>query len=46
MDATRVSNLEKARENALCFAEEMMRKLPVKLPVAARLSGLLMRDAA
>jgi chromosome partitioning protein len=46
MDANRVSNLEKARENALCFAEEMMRKLPVKLPVAARLSGLLMRDAA
>ncbi len=46
MDAARVSNLEKARENALCFAEEMMRKLPVKLPVAARLSGLLMRDAA
>jgi chromosome partitioning protein len=46
MDPTRVSNLDKARENALCFVEEMMRKLPVKLPIAARLSGLLMRDAA
>ena len=46
MDPTRVSNLDKARENALCFAEEMMRKLPVKLPIAARLSGLLLRDAA
>lgn len=46
MDAARVSNLDKARENALCFAEEMMRKVPVRLPVAARLSGLLMRDAA
>ncbi|KQV82835.1 ParA family protein [Rhizobium sp. Root1220] len=46
MDPSRVSNLDKARENALCFVEEMMLKLPVKLPVAVRLSGLLMRDAA
>jgi chromosome partitioning protein len=46
MDPARVSNLDRARENALCFAEEIMRKVPVRLPAAARLAGLLMRDAA
>ena len=35
----RVSNLDKARENALCFAEEIMRKVPVKLPAVARLAA-------
>lgn len=36
MDANRVSNLDKAQENARFFAEEMMRKLPVRLPLAVR----------
>ncbi|WP_454849939.1 AAA family ATPase [Rhizobium binxianense] len=46
MDPARVSNLDKACENAACFAEEMMRKLPVKLPAAARMTGPLVRSAA
>lgn len=36
MDANRVSNLDKAQENARLFAEEMMQKLPARLPVAVR----------
>ena len=46
MDATRVSNLDKAQENARAFAEEMMRLLPVRLPASARLTGPLIRRAA
>jgi chromosome partitioning protein len=46
MDPARVSNLDKACENAACFAEEIMRKLPVKLPAAARMTGPLVRSAA
>lgn len=46
MDPARVSNLDKARENAACFAEEIMRKLPVKLPAAPRMTGPLVRSAA
>jgi chromosome partitioning protein len=46
MDPARVSNLDKARENALCFAEEIMGKLPVRLPAAARTTGPLVRAAA
>ncbi|OWV70215.1 chromosome partitioning protein ParA [Rhizobium sp. R634] len=38
IDPARVSNLDKARENATCFAEEMMRKLPVRLPASARMA--------
>ncbi|OWK23682.1 hypothetical protein AJ87_32205 [Rhizobium yanglingense] len=36
MDPMRVSNLEKACENALCFAEEIIRKVPAKLAACAR----------
>ncbi|MEZ2127084.1 MULTISPECIES: AAA family ATPase [unclassified Sinorhizobium] len=36
MDPNRVSNLDKAQENARLFAEEMMEKLPARLPVAIR----------
>ncbi|TDW31773.1 chromosome partitioning protein [Rhizobium azibense] len=46
MDPMRVSNLEKARENALCFADEIIRKVPVKLPACARATGPLIRSAA
>jgi chromosome partitioning protein len=46
LDPARASNLEKARENALCFAEEIMRKLPVRLPAPARMTGPLIRSAA
>ncbi|APO75426.1 chromosome partitioning ParA-like protein [Rhizobium etli 8C-3] len=46
MDPMRVSNLEKACENALCFAEEIIRKVPVKLPASARITGPLIRSAA
>jgi chromosome partitioning protein len=46
LDPARASNLEKARENALCFAEEIMRKLPVRLTAAARMTGPLIRSAA
>ncbi len=46
LDPARASNLDKARENALCFAEEIMRKLPVRLPAAARMTGPLIRSAA
>lgn len=38
MDPLRVSNLDKARENALAFAEEMMIRVPVRLPLALRAS--------
>lgn len=31
MDATKISNLDKARENARAFAEEVMRLLPVRV---------------
>lgn len=46
LDAARVSNLDKARENARCFAEEIMRKVPVRLPANARMSAAGMRSAA
>jgi chromosome partitioning protein len=46
LDPARASNVEKARENALCFAEEIMRKLPVRLAAAARMTGPLIRSAA
>ncbi|MEX2740786.1 AAA family ATPase [Rhizobium mongolense] len=46
MDPMRVSNLEKACENALCFAEEIIRKVPAKLPASARTTGPLIRSAA
>lgn len=36
MDANRVSNLDKAQENARVFAEEMVQKVPARLPVAIR----------
>jgi len=36
MDPGRVSNLDKAQENATAFAEEMMRIAPVQLPMSAR----------
>jgi chromosome partitioning protein len=45
MDPMRVSNLDKARENAHCFAEEITRKVPGRLPVAVRLANA-MRSAA
>ena len=35
MDLARVSNLDKARENALAFANEMMTRVPVRLPLTA-----------
>ncbi len=38
IDPGRVSNLDKARENATCFAEEIMRKLPVRLVASARMA--------
>jgi len=46
LDPARVSNLDKARENARCFAEEIMAKVPVKLPEPARSTGPLIRSAA
>jgi chromosome partitioning protein len=46
LDPARASNLEKARENALCFAEEIMRKLPVRLGAAARMTASSIRSAA
>ncbi|MDI7863749.1 ParA family protein [Rhizobiaceae bacterium n13] len=46
MDPARVSNLDKAQENARAFAEEMMRMLPVRLPASARLTGPLISRAA
>ncbi|AVA22141.1 ParA family protein [Rhizobium sp. NXC24] len=36
MDPNRVSNLDKAQENARAFAEEMMRLLPARLTASAR----------
>ncbi|MBB3655329.1 chromosome partitioning protein [Rhizobium sp. BK650] len=45
MDPMRVSNLDKARENALRFAEEIMLKVPGRLPVAVRLANAI-RSAA
>ncbi|MGY5807792.1 AAA family ATPase [Rhizobium sp. LEGMi198b] len=36
MDPNRVSNLDKAQENARSFAEEMMRLLPTRLTASAR----------
>ncbi|WFU03908.1 ParA family protein [Rhizobium sp. CB3171] len=36
MDPNRVSNLDKAQENARAFAEEMMRLLPTRLTASAR----------
>ncbi|MDP9809662.1 chromosome partitioning protein [Rhizobium tibeticum] len=46
LDPARVSNLDKARENARCFAEEIMGKLPVKLVEPTRSTGPLIRSAA
>ena len=45
MDPMRVSNLDKARENAHCFAEEIIRKVPGRLPVAVRLANAMGRAA-
>jgi chromosome partitioning protein len=39
MDPNRVSNLDKAQENACAFAEEMMRHLPARLTASARSAG-------
>ena len=39
LDPSRVSNLEKARDNASAFAEEMLRKLPVRLTASARVAA-------
>jgi chromosome partitioning protein len=36
MDEAQVSNLDKARENARLFAEEMVRRVPVKRAVQRR----------
>ncbi|MBB5573364.1 MULTISPECIES: ParA family protein [Rhizobium] len=47
MDPNRVSNLDKAQENARIFAEEMIRLLPVRLTASARNAGLeAIRNAA
>jgi chromosome partitioning protein len=46
MDANRVSNLEKARENALDFAIEVMTRVPVALPASARDAVAAIRTAA
>ncbi len=46
LDPARVSNLDKARENARCFAEEIMGKVRAKLPEPARSTGPLIRPAA
>jgi chromosome partitioning protein len=46
MDPARVSNLDKARANALCFAEEMIRRLPAKLPASGGTTGPLIRSPA
>ncbi|MBB3309083.1 chromosome partitioning protein [Rhizobium sp. BK196] len=45
MDPMRVSNLDKARENAFCFAEEITRKVPGRLPVAVRLANAMLSAA-
>jgi chromosome partitioning protein len=39
MDPNRVSNLDKAQENARAFAEEMMRLVPARLTASARSVG-------
>jgi chromosome partitioning protein len=39
MDPGRVSNLEKAQDNASAFADEMLSKLPVKLTASARMAA-------
>ncbi|MEF0938811.1 ParA family protein [Rhizobium sp. BR 362] len=39
MDPSRVSNLDKAQENARVFAEEMMRLVPTRLTASARSAG-------
>ncbi|MGV8938841.1 MAG: AAA family ATPase [Allorhizobium sp.] len=48
MDATKISNLDKARENARAFAEEVMRLLPVRVirTQAPRNMLRLVRNAA
>lgn len=47
MDPGRVSNLDKAQENARAFAEEMMRMLPVRLTASARSAAFdFIRNAA
>ncbi|MFS8052027.1 ParA family protein [Rhizobium sp. BR 317] len=47
MDPNRVSNLDKAQENARIFAEEMIRLPPVRLTASARNAGLeAIRNAA
>src|SRR5690606_13465821 len=44
MDEARVSNLDKARDNACAFAMEMLRRVPVKL-ASARLTHSVQRAA-
>jgi chromosome partitioning protein len=39
MDPGRVSNLEKARDNASAFADEMLSKMPVRLTASARIAA-------
>ncbi len=46
MDPNRVSNLEKAQENAAAFADEMLLKLPVRLAASARIAAQRLRSAA
>jgi chromosome partitioning protein len=46
MDPGRVSNLEKAQENAAAFADEMLNKLPVRLTASASIAAQRLRNAA
>jgi chromosome partitioning protein len=47
LDPSRVSNLEKAQDNARAFADELIAKMPVRLTASARIAvERLRRDAA
>lgn len=47
MDPARISNLDKAQENAHAFADEILAKMPVRLTASARIAAdRLRRDAA
>jgi chromosome partitioning protein len=46
MDANRVSNLEKAQENAAAFADEILSKLPMRLEASAYVAAQRLRNAA
>lgn len=45
MDPNRVSNLEKAQQNAAAFADEMLTKLPMPLRASARIAAQRLRAA-